>query len=337
MNILYIGPYRQVDYIGQVSSVHIDSIRRSMSVSDKLLIKPLYIDTSLSNDDTYYDNEINDLTHIDTLIQHVPVGFVSIQKHFKNIVIPIMDPKLQNISQDYNYNILTHADKILVDEEKNKNLLRMNGITTDIELYEEKIDINNFQQFNLDESEQSYRFGFIGQYQPNKLIINKIIHSFLLAYRSQHNVKLYLFLRGSDKDKEELKNTVNSIKKQLYISDYIYSIHHIFGLWNQSEALTALNSINCFISLNDDYRYLLYEKFFTSSESEMKNKFLINRQNVQSVEVPTATLSNRYEYKNTICSINTIDLTKKMSNAVTSSYQKNKPSRHKSLGSIICK
>jgi hypothetical protein len=335
MNILYIGPYRQIDYIGQVSLCHINSIKRSIKVTDKLITRPIYLDTSLAVVEPKYDTEVCGVSPLDVIIQYLPINFIAIQKNTKSIAIPIIDPKLNTISGDYEYKKLNWFNKVLVEDDKNKSLLKNAGLESSIDIYEEKIEDENGQRFNLETLTTAYKFGFIGQYQSNKQIIQKIIHAFCIASRYQQDNVLYLFLRGSDKDKEELDKILSEVKKQLKIPDYIHRIHIIFGMWDTKESVTALNSIDCFISLNDDYRYLLYEKFFISSNTH-SNRFIINRQNTNTIETPIASLSNEYEYKNTLSVISTQDLINKILSA-KSSQQKHKKTEYKSLGSILCK
>lgn len=338
MNILYIGPYRQIDYVGQMANLHIDSIKKSIKNTDRLLTRPIYFDTSLvSSSSDNYSSESTDIDNIDTVIQYVPIDFIAIDRDVKNIVIPMIDPKIQNISQDSTYDVLNNVDKIILDDEKNKNLIKNYGIKTPIEMYEEKIIDNKKQKFNLDAINTSYKFGFIGQYFTNKQIIKKIIHSFLLCYRQRVDSKLHLFLRGSDKDKADLDESISNIKKDLKIPDYISCVNSVFGIWGKDDALAALNSINCYLSINDDYRYLIYERFFTSSLTEEKDRFIINRQNVDCVETPVASLNNLYEYNNSISSINTQDLYRKMVGANAAPATKHKKTENLSLGSILCK
>lgn len=336
MNILYIGPYRQIDYIGQCSLLHIRSILKSMSVSDRLITRPLYLDTSLSNQDDIYDTEKNIFHNIDILVQYLPVNFVAIQKNIKNIVIPIIDPKIYNISQDNEYKILNYCDKIAVEEDKIKNLFKHCGIKTSIETYNLSISHDVYEELNLNYIEGSYRVGFLGQYQTNKQILHKIIHSFLIASRQNHNLRLYLFLRGSDNDKEEIERILSTLKEQLNIPSYIQKIYTIFGMWGEKESIAALNSIDCFLSINDDYRYYMYEKYFVESKSTNTN-FLINRNNVQTIEIPLTSLNYSCEYKNTVCSISTQDLIYKLTNPQTHNKNKTKKIDSKSLGDIVCK
>lgn len=336
MNILYIGPYRQIDYIGQVSNAHIGSILRHIKPSDKLITRPVYIDTSLVKNDEKTINESITCEKIDIIIQYLPIDFIAIKTDVKNIAVPIIDPKLNNIAHDNEYKKLNLCNKILVDEEKHKHMLKLCGIKSAIDLYEEKLETDNPQKFNLDLIEKNYKFGFIGHYQNNKLIIQKIIQAFLLASRHQNNITLHLFLRGSDQHKQEIDNYIIKTKEQLMIPSYHNKIYPLFGIWNQQESLIALNSIDCFVSLNDDYRYLLYEKYFTTNKESEQYKFLINRQNVQTIETPVLPITNIYEYKNTLTSVITQDLCSKLLSA-QSSQQKNKKTDYSSLGNIICK
>lgn len=336
MNILYIGPYRQIDYIGQVSNAHISSILNHIKPSDNLITRPVYIDTSLSQNDPKTKNESIICETTDIIIQYLPIDFIAIKTDVKNIAVPIIDPKLNNIAHDNEYKKLNWCDKILVDEDKHKQMLKSCGIKRAIDLYEEKLETDNPQKFNLDLIEKNYKFGFIGHYQNNKLIIQKIIQAFLLASRYQDNIALHLFLRGSDQDKQEIDNYIMQIKDQLIIPGYHNKIYTLFGIWSQQESLIALNSIDCFISLNNDYRYLLYEKFFMTNKESDQHKFLINRQNIQTIETPVLPISNIYEHKNTLTSVITQDLCSKLLSA-QSSQQKNKKTDYSSLGNIICK
>ena len=54
MNILYIGPYRQIDYVGQLSRIHIESIKRCLKSSDNLITRPVYLDSSLAIKDQIF-------------------------------------------------------------------------------------------------------------------------------------------------------------------------------------------------------------------------------------------------------------------------------------------
>jgi hypothetical protein len=334
MNFLYIGPYRQKDYVGQLSLLHINSIKKSISSSDTLITRPLYLDTAFATDFAL-PNEMGCLDSFDFIIQYMPIEFIAIKNNTKIIAIPILDPKLYSISHDYQYSILNLCYKILVDEEKNKYLLKASNINKPIELYEETLEEQHTQKFNLDTLQNSYKFGFIGKYQPNKQILNKIIYSFLVNYRLNNNIKLYLFLIGSDQDKAELENQINKIKKELGLPEYISPIICIFGSWEQKNATIALDSLDCFLSLNEDCKYLLYDKFFMSNIIDGK-KFLITCQNINTIETPITKITNYSEYKNTFSSIHTQDLINKMKMA-SQSQQKYKQTNYRSLGEILCK
>lgn len=335
MNILYIGPYRQIDYIGQVSNVHIESIKKYLKKDDHLVTRPLYIDSKLSAEYISYDTENVRTDSLDLIVEYVPVDFVASLPSIRTFVIPMIDPKLCSISQSYNYNILNTVDKVLVDNDKQKHILKKCSIKTSIEIYNDCLVDEKSQQFNLDVSETNYKFGFIGSFALNQQILNKIIRSFLSCYRASNKTHLYLFLRGSDKDKIELDAMIEKSKKDLRIPEYVSCITSIFGIWDKQESITALNSIDCYISLNDDYRYTLYEKFFM--ESDKPNRFLISRNNVESIEVPLSELNSLYDYADTLHAIHTQDLYHKMLNAASSQSQKYKKTETPSLGSIVCK
>lgn len=337
MNILYIGPYRQIDYVGQMSNLHIESIQKSKGQKNNLITRPLYLDYKLSdNYSQTYSTETVGENAIDMIVQYVPIDFIAILPTVKTVIIPMIDPKLQNISQDYSYDILNSTNQILVDDDKQRSLLRRYNLTVPIDIYAEYLVQNSPQSFNLHTEGESYSFGFIGDFNSNRQIIKKIIQAFLLCNRSNPDTSLYFFIRGSDNDKEEIDKTISDIQQDLKIPKYISPITTIFGLWNKDECLTALNSINCYMSLNDDYRYSLYEKFFMESNPS-KNKYLISRSNTDSVEVPISIINNSCEYLNTFNAIHTQDLYLKMIAAISSPPQKYKKNESSSLGNILCK
>lgn len=334
MNILYIGPYKQTDYIGVMSLLHIHSIKQYLSQSDKLITRPIYLDTNFISN-LSIDAEHGTANHFDMIIQYLPVDFLAITTNTKNIAIPIFDPKLCRLIDDSKYSVLNLCDKILIDEERYKNILRSYNIQKSIEIYEEHIPENHTQKFDLDPIQDSYKFGFIGKYQSNKQIIQKIILAFLLNYRTNNNTKLYFFLTGNEQDRRDAEDQVAKIKKDLSIPEYIRPIHCLFELWEHKNITIALDSLNCFISLNDDYRYVLYEKFFMSNAIDTK-KFLINRQNISIIETPVINISHISEYNNTLSSIYTKDLIDKMKSA-PQAQQKNKKNNFNCLGHILCK
>lgn len=337
MNILYIGPYRQTDYIGQVSNTHIESIKKTIKSQDNIVTRPIYLNPSLSVKTGILNTENipTSMTNIDVTIQYLPIDYAAINCFSKNIYIPILDPKLNSIAcSNYDYKILSCFNKILVNDDKQKFTLKAIDNNLDIEIYEESIQSEEAARFDFGVMQTFYKFGFIGQCSYNKQIIQKLITSFLIASRSLNNVHLYMFLLGTDSDKLELEEFIKTTKKTAQIASYIDNISCIFGLWNGKEATAALNSIDCYISLNDDNRQYLYEKYFMSSQN---SKFLISRNNTEAIEVPVTHLTSSNEYDNTLYSISTQSLIKNIQRAVTTDKQKHKKTQLPTLGTIVCR
>jgi len=337
MNILYLGPYRQTDYIGQVSSLHIDSIARKLKKEDRLITRAVYLDYSLS-DGTYTTKKyekIDNINKIDTIVQYLPIDCMAINTDTFNVAIPILDAKIHNITNNPVYKTLNFYDKILVDDDKQKNIIRAVCSDKKIGIYDEKITDSKMQLLNLSpENDQVYKFGFIGQYNKNKQIIQKILTSFLLSVKNNDNIRLFLFLRALDNEKNELVSFIKDLQNQLGIPEYIDRIQNIFSMWNLEESIIALNSIDCLISINDDYKQTLYEKYFINRGN---NNYLINRNNLISVETPVTNTPFSQSYSDTVSSVSTQDLIQKISSASVNNIQKNKKTEHQTLGEHICK
>lgn len=340
---IYIGPYRQYDYHGILSDILLKSILKNLNNKYTVNSRPLYLDSSLISqysNDTYYNTEIipDNVVEYSTIIQHCPVEYIAIQKKWKNICIPIFDPKLFKASNYSTVQRLNLVDHILVGSEYYKQFLLRSGISTPISVYEENFHeyINQEilqKRYNFGSIENNrYNFGFIGSYIKNLQVIKKIIMAFVNAHRADDNYRLVFFLRGSQNDKNDIEKFYNETRKNLNLSNFD-SIFFIFGPLDTDNSILCLNSIDCLLSINDDYTNELYETYILK-----QNKRILSRGNLNIINVPPSS-SDMYDIEDEIGSISTDSLIKKMINIDKQQNYKNKKNNkiNNTAGQIICR
>lgn len=343
-NIVFIGPYRQYDYIGMESSLYLDAIGSYLSkVNYRTYARPLIIDDSITHQDPSLNHQLHQYEQLPqstkecaAIIQHCPIEHLAIQKKWKNICIPILDPRLHKASVFSYIQKLNYVDNIIVHNESQKNFLLKSNIKTNITVCEDNLiqNLNNdilSKKYDFGPLYNSlYNFGFIGSYAENVSVIQRIIISYIYAYRQDSKTRLILFLRGTQNDKMALEKLYASITRDLNVKNFNNNIIFLFNNLDISASIIALNSINCLLSLNDDYQYSLYETFLNTA-----NKSVISKNNIDVVPVPPSLL-NKYDMEDIIGSISTNSLSQKMSTiqSVVSNH-KNKKTKH-NIGETIC-
>ena len=343
MNLLYIGPYRQYDYMGQTSRILLHSIKEKCSYNNhKVYSRPLYIDFGsvdekmpeyIKKDETFP----SDSTNWSGIIQHMPVEFLSSQSFTKNIAIPILNNQLAKTSlNNNNFRKLNLFDHVLVENDNQKNFLLKSGITTKISVYNEEIKTDYIdhnlrnKQFDLGSLNNNFVFAFIGSYSSNQNIIHKLIVSFLVAFRSEPKNTLFFLLKGTSEDKEELMKFYNETKQKLNILD-INPVIFSFGSLQLQESIACINTCSCYLSINDDVAYNMYEKYAQSI-----NKPIISKYNLEVTHTPGLGVGYFYDIEDVIGSINTMSLTYKLKSIQSDNKILKNKSNNKSVGEIIC-
>jgi len=346
MTTIFVGPYRQYDYTGQISKIYLDSISRA-AINRKMSVisRPLFIDNMSiigeNNDSLNRMEFIADNLELEAIVQHAPVEYLLTQKYTKNIAIPIIGNRISKSPYNQNYQKLNSFDYILVDNEYDKTLLIRSNITSPIFVFDEPFpdkDIveHSSKKYNLGEKiGDNFIFGFIGAYKQNISIIQKIIVSFLISFRSCSDVHLLLCSKGTEQDRRDIENYYKEIKQKLKIIDYDNVIFIFNGLETES-VIASLNTFDCFLSLNDDYSQYIYEKYFMRS-----GKNLINKHNITTIQIPTIAVDISSDINDLMISIPTTDLYQKMIDTKnqknnTNKHQKTKKSNNKNLGETLC-
>lgn len=340
MNILYIGPYRQLDYIGQASRLYLRSIldqAKKKNDNVKLHARSVCIEPNLlSKDyDGLYEKFDKSIDEYSMIVQHLPPEYLSIQKSCYNIAIPIVDARLIDASNNYYYSQLNEFDYVLIDNIRTKEFLKRSNIKTKLDIFSEHIipdprTLN--QRYNLGEINNLFKFGFIGPYKSNEQIIQKLILSYTIAFRSDIKTHLVLFLRGTAQDKSDIEKFYNSSRKRLNIVNDENRISFIFNDLNETESSVAINTLDCYLSINDDIQYVLYENYAMSSK-----KLVLSNKDISIIKTPAIDIGDHYSSGDIIGSLTTEDIMQKMLLAANNNHKRSKSPDYPKLGAFICK
>lgn len=343
MNLLYIGPYRQYDYMGQTSRILLHSIKEKLYYRNhSVYSRPVYIDTTtidrripkyIEQNEIFPNNPIN----WSAIIQNLPVEFLAVQNFTKNIAIPILNNQLVKTSLNNScFKKLNLFDAVIVENDNQKNLLLKSGLNTKILVCNEKItdgliddNIKN-KQFDLGVLNNNFIFSFIGSYRANKNIIEKLIMAFLVSFRAETDNTLFLLLRGTSEEQKELADFYNQIKQKLNIIN-MDPVVFSFGSLELNECIAAINTCSCFLSINNDIQYAIYEKYAQSLDKKVVSKYSLDI-----VNTPALGVGLLYDIEDVIGSIGTMSLVEKLKSIKLNNITKNNSNNHKSIGEIIC-
>jgi len=339
MSILYIGPYRQNDYIGLESSVYLKSIHQSASNKNiNLYTRPYYTryDVNINNSDySNLENFSESFTFPKTLIQHAKIEHLSIQPSNTNIVIPIIFNTLFKTSKYSILQKLNYCDHIIVNDEEDKRFLIKSDIIKPIHIGD--IDILNYitdlnllnSYYNYEEINKKYNFMFIGEYDANIEIIHTLIFAFTSAFRSDLNVALTLVIRGNNQNKQDLEKFCQKLLQQLKIVNQPEIRLHFSELTLQ-DIFAALNSADCLLSFNQDYNQKLYSNYIIS-----RNKLCLSFKNTDYYTNLNSNPIYEYAIYDMIKTVNINSLVENFIKAKNSKIDKKKKNND-SVGKIIC-
>jgi hypothetical protein len=339
MNTLYIGPYRQFDYVGQQSIEHITAIENELIKKNKdfsLTCRPIFLDPSakaeIPSNITAYESNIQE--QYDIIIQYLPLTYLCPINISKNIAIPILSPSLYGANNHENlFSILDEFNWVFIDD---PNLIKKDNKTNHI-LYSSNINKKTLESiknktYNIGYMNSFFKFGFIGSYKTNIGIINKIILSFLTAFRNNDNVALILCLLGTEEDQKEITMSLARTKELLKINNQIDNVYLLFNKLDITNSLIGINTFDCYLSLNEDIQFTMYERVCQSLENS-----LISRSSLESIKTPQEILvkTNDFGY---CTGISSVDLIEKMIHKIDSNNnKKNKNNSYPDFGKMICK
>lgn len=255
-NILYIGPYKENNGIGQSSRRWIDCLLSNNNIN--LKIHPIFFTKSfakLSIDDTIYQEyENNELNYYDCVIQHGHPEMFVYDKRF-GMNIGIAEVETRSISRSGWANQFNLMDQIWVGSDNAILTLEKIGAKKPIFFMPEPYDLDKYNKsydpFFTDKSKDSpFIFYTIGQYNEKKNIKN-IILAYLLEFNRNDNVRLFIktndHTRGPVSLETIVKNDIENIKTALRKNIYC-DIDFITGHISDMDIIRLHQSGDCYIN-----------------------------------------------------------------------------------------
>lgn len=330
-NILYLGPYKQVNYLGQCSLRNLYEIIQSGSVN--VVSKHISVDNSDLLDTSHiipkHHESIDNVLGIDMIIQNLPPSFMSSNLYAKNVAIPFVDPYV-----DYsNSNLFTNFDMVLIDDQYSRDKIKNKN--TKVEVYDQRppIVLNNCntEKYNFGSYSNLYKFGFIVNYQKEITFLHKLIQSFLTTFRANNKVSLYLLVTATDKEKAELESLYEDIKKSLGMIGYD-KIIFMYNNCDHMDSIRLLNSLDCYISLNSYTKYSMYEKYCTQI-----NCAYITHRDINCLNMPIMPTKTLTDLKSKYCSPTSESISQALTQSINNQIYRNNKHTNQTLSNIICK
>jgi hypothetical protein len=314
MNILYVGPYRQNNDDGILSKLYLQNL---IIAKHNITCRPIYL--SQSNIERFNGSFLKYETKIyeeyDCLIQHAPLELLQKHETFpKNIAIPILGDIIN--LKSYHQKQLMQFDKIIINNDNNEAVMVKNDLAEKAyriacPIMDSLVEDLKEKKLNLGIHNSTTKFYFFGNLDRDMDVIQKILVSFYIAFRSEYGKSLVLFLEDVNQAKQsEFMNMTKEIKQKLKItiSDKSVSEFFIFKNLLLEEKIIAHNSCQVFLNLGQKSSLQeQYAKFF--------GNHVINTDEVETIEVPNHN-SSQYEPNDTYESIITQSLIDVMKNSL---------------------
>jgi hypothetical protein len=300
MNILYIGPYKNISMDGIASRYLIDSLKSIPNIN--LTIQNIIIDSKINNSFSYTEETISgDLESFDIVIQHAPIDMiVSDSRIKKSIIFPIIgvvNAKVINILN------IKKFDKLLVNSKYHLDKLKkvFGSKVTYLRYNKTGIPVN--KRYSIKFLNKTQKFYTISSYRKEQSAIRKIILSFMIAFRTDPKVSLVLFLEDKPSELEQLNKDITEYNKQLNLINDIKKIT-IASFDNTEESLLVThNGGDIYLSP------IISESNIHCDIAQLYKKKILYIDRVDSITIP-----NEYDYTvgDTISSPLTLSLAEEM-------------------------
>jgi hypothetical protein len=330
-NILYLGPYQQPNYVGQASLRNLHELSQVEHLN--IIAKHIPVDSNdifdISSILPTLASSLDDITHLDGIIQNLPLDFLAINHYVPNIVIPFISPYIQYTNTD----ILSHYAAILVDDIKVKEQIQNKN--TNVEVYEQNIPLIlnqcHKERYNIGAYDHLYKFGFMGLYSKESGIIHKLIQAFLTTFRTNDEVSLCILVTATDKEKLELESFYSDMKQSLKITNYDKVIF-MFNNCNHMDSIRFLNNLNCYLSLNAYTKYVMYEKY-----CKQHNIPYVTHKDVSHIQMPIIPILNIDDIQLKQNSLTTDSISKALLQSINNTSVHRSKNTNKSLSDLVCK
>lgn len=282
MNCLYLGPFRYNNLFGICSRNIIESLDKTKDITlytKHILLNNIYSNQTMVNCASRGNRLFPE--KFDVVIEHCPVDMMCIDHNIadKYIAIPIMD---YGISSDTKL-MLNDFDDILIDNEHHKKILKHLDIESTVIDYDIAKNTDIKSRINIGINNFKTKMYFIGSYEQNINIINKLIVSFTLAFRNNDSVALILVLNDDNKEHvlKAIEKTISEIYSKLSFYPKISPIQTIAQKLSEEETHLVHNTFDIFIDLTDEY-----DTGLNCYIAKLYNNTILSINDVESVIVP---------------------------------------------------
>lgn len=326
-NILYIGPYKQNNYLG------VSSLRNLYELIKNPKYNTIYRHITVDDDCTLFDVstivpdiEIPDsINNLDAIVQNLPIDLLDSNRYTKNVYIPFFS---SFTSHSYD-SVFDENNFILID-----NFYAKDDIShKNVKIYstDTPIIINNAHQekYNIGIYNNLYKFGFIGSYSTDYLVIQKLLQSFLLSFRSNDDVCFCLLLTANDNQKNELESYYRSLLKDMSVNNYdkiIFMYTDAFHI----DSIRLINNISCYISMNYNTDYTLYNNY-----AKKIGISTICPKDLTYIKMPLSKISNSKHIDTIQKSFITQNMSALMKERISGKSQYSSKNKQESLSSVL--
>jgi hypothetical protein len=239
----------------------------------------------------------------DIIIEHCPIDMMCVDDSIADryVAIPIMD---YGMGPDTKF-MLNDFNNIYIDNEHHKKVLEYLDIESTLIDYDISKNTNIKSRINIGVNNFKTKVYFIGTYEQNINLINKLIASFIIAFRDHNDVALILVLNNDNKEHvlKSTEKTISEIYSKLNFSPTISPIQTIVQKISEEELHLIHNTFDIFIDLTDEY-----DTGLNTHMARLYNNTTISINDVESVIVPyldgyTYTTRHKYSVLTTSLSI----------------------------------
>ena len=249
-NVLFIGPYRQLDGWGLASIDYIRAISTNKDIN--LTTRPIYL--SLSNTNQQFDDqeiigyENSHYKTYDVVIQKVLPEYLYYDNRFKKN-IGLFTLEISNLKNTNAIENINRMDEIWVPSQIEAKSLLDSGVFKKIRAISQPIDINDLDVSDLQKIQfgqsvdNTFKFYSIFELTERKNFTD-LITAFNLAFTHTDNVSLIIKTRG---DINQIKNECNRIKKSLNINKKYKEEIIITNTLSRKQILQLHHSCDCYV------------------------------------------------------------------------------------------
>lgn len=330
MNILYFGPFRYDNNFGFSSRNLIQCLESQHKVClHHIFLNNPYENTTIIN--LNRNNYTQLLNHYDYIIEHCPIDMMHVDRSLSDnyIALPITSEYTIDKKQA---SILNQFDKVLSDDILQTKLLEGSKISCQSLSYNfAKEDNDNKFNINFHHHFFNRKFYFLGNFKDDHAIIQKIIISFIIAFRSRQDVSLILICSDDNESSagQAISEMLESICKKMRYSTTLLPIKIIFQKLSYQQLHYIHKNCDILLDIHDTYQTGINKQL-----AMLYHKNIINISNLQLVRVPSIENVNSeditYKY-----SILTDSLIRAMTNTITKQITIT-DNNTKLINSILC-